>query len=248
MKTIIYLPHRTSNYVPFTLAIILALLLPISLLATKPQKIISQPAADLKQFEGTYQLLGNQNLKLQISAAGTGLTLKEMWSNREISFQQKADLNFVAAEHPEFTLNFAQDKSGTINQVTAFKRDIWIKANPNAAEKKLSAAETARLNQSYQKIFPAFQEAINANATDKIQSFLKTYLDESLISALTLEKLTVQAKEMYQKTGGIMLDTTKPINPETGAASFKSKNQAVSFLMSFTLNPAGKITNFGLQE
>ncbi|KAA5542845.1 hypothetical protein [Adhaeribacter rhizoryzae] len=248
MKTSPFLSRPIGSYLSFTLAIILALVLPISLLANKPQKITRQPAADLKQFEGTYQLLGDQNLKLQISAVGSGLTLKELWSNREISFQQKADLNFVAAEHPEFTLDFVQDKSGTINQVTAFKRDIWIKANANATEKKLSAAETARLNQSYQKIFPAFQEAINANATDKIQSFLKTYLDESLISALTLEKLTVQAKEMYQKTGGIMLDTTKPINPETGAANFKSKNQAVSFQMSFTLNPAGKITNFGLQE
>jgi hypothetical protein len=46
-----------------------------------------------------------------------------------------------------------------------------------------------------------------AHATDKIQSFLSTYLDETLLSALTMENLILRAIEMYQKTGGIALDT-----------------------------------------
>jgi hypothetical protein len=208
----------------------------------------TQAAVDFQPFAGTYHLLGNQHLALEISPAGNNLTLMEMWSNRKISFRQTAALNFVATDHPDFTLDFERDKSGAICRVTAFKKDIWVRANPNGAGKKPGAAETARLNQAYQKIFPAFQEAINGNDTGKIQSFLNTYLDETLVSALTMERLVSQAQGMYQKTGGITLDPATPINPETGTATFKGKNQGNLFQMSFTLNPAGKITNFGMQE
>lgn len=215
-----------------------------------PEWVRAQPqaAADLQQFAGTYHLLGNQHLALEISPAGDGLTLKERWSNREISFRQKAALNFIATDHPDFTLDFARDKSGAIHLVTAFKKDLWVRANPNTAGNKPSASEAARLNQAYQKIFPDFQEAINANDTGKIQSFLTTYMDESLVAALTMERLISQAKGLYQKTGGITLDPARPIDPDTGAATFKGKNGGNSFQMSFTLNPAGKITNFGMQE
>ncbi|QNF33791.1 hypothetical protein HUW51_14065 [Adhaeribacter swui] len=229
----------------FTLAIILVLLFtPNRLMAQST----NQNTTDLKQFAGTYQLLGKQDLALQISPAANGLTLKEMWSNREINFKQNAGLSFVAEEHPDFTLDFARDAGGTIHQVTAFKRDIWIRSNPGNSEKQRTAAETTRLNLAYQKIFLAFQEAINTNATDQIQNFMKTYLDESLLSAATMEGLIAKAKEMYQNTGGITLDPTKPINPETGTATFKSKKQGIPFQMNFTLNTAGKITNFGMQE
>jgi hypothetical protein len=248
MKTTTHLPGRTGRFGAFTLAIIFALLLPACLLAAQPRVPSHQAAEDLQPFAGTYHLLGNQHLALEISPAGDKLTLKERWSNREITFRQMAALNFVATDHPDFTLEFARDKNGAIRQVTAFKKDIWVRADPKGAEKKLSAAEGARLNEAYQKIFPAFQEAVNGNDSDKIQSFLSTYMDETLVAALTMERLVDQAKGMYQKTGGIVLDPGRAINPETGTATFKSKNGENPFQMSFTLNPAGKITNFGMQE
>ncbi|MGV3504736.1 MAG: hypothetical protein ACO1O1_13595 [Adhaeribacter sp.] len=229
------------------MAILIALLLPVGLLAAG-LKAVSQPAEDLQQFAGTYHLLGNQNLALEISASGSDLTLKERWSGREISFRQTAPFTFVAKNHPDFTLDFTRDQSGSIHQVTAFKKDIWLRTVPRGAGKKAGPEEAARINQAYQTIFPAFQEAINSNDTGKMQSFLTTYMDESLVNALTMERLVAQSKGLYQKTGGIALEPASPIGPDTGTATFKGKNQGNLFQMSFTLNQAGKIINFGLQE
>lgn len=203
---------------------------------------------DLKIFEGSYQMVGNQDLYLKITAYGTDLTLKELWSNREISFKQKSDLSFVATDNPDFTLDFSRDQSGTVNQVIAFKKDVWVKVKPKENKAKLSAAEADKLNKNYEVIFNAFQEAINGDSNAKIQLFLKTYMDEKTLATLTLADLTNRATELYQNTGGIERDTQQPINLETGTAIFKGKRNNNLLQMSVTLNPAGKIVNFGLKD
>ncbi|PSR56502.1 hypothetical protein AHMF7605_24900 [Adhaeribacter arboris] len=203
---------------------------------------------DLKIFEGSYQMLGNQNAFIKISAYGDQLTLKESWSNNEISFKQKTELSFVAVDHPDFTLDFTRDQNGAITQVVAFKRDVWIKVKPQATSAKLSPVETKKLMNAYQIIFTAFEEAINSNADEKIQGFLKTHMDESALAALTSENLIMRAKELYQNTGGIERVTQTPIDPLTGTATFKDKKQGNLFQMSFSLNSAGKIMNFGMKE
>ncbi|MDQ4139140.1 MAG: hypothetical protein M3142_01320 [Bacteroidota bacterium] len=203
---------------------------------------------DLKIFEGSYQLLGNQNAFIKISAYGDQLTLKESWSNNEISFKQTSELSFVATDHPDFTLDFARDQNNTITQVVAFKRDVWVKVKPEATRAKLSPAESQKLTKTFQTIFTAFEAAINSNSDDKIKNFLSTHMDESVLASLTGENLVMKAKEMYQNTGGIERVTQTPIDPATGTATFKDKKQGNLFQMSFSLNSAGKIMNFGMKE
>ena len=248
MKFNLLLPFRNKKITTGLLAILLTLTVIPNLFAVPTWETTASPAADLKNLEGAYQLLGNKDLFIQITAQGDKIILKESWTNKEITFTQKSELNFAAAADPNFTLDFARDKTGAVNQVTAFKRDIWLKVKAPATPAKLSPAEAEKLGRTYKNLFTAFEEAINANATDKIQSFLQTYMDESVIAALTLDNLVARAKNLYQETGGIQLDTTKPINPETGTATFKGKSQGNLFQMSFSLSPAGKITNFGMKE
>ncbi|MDQ3292587.1 MAG: hypothetical protein M3Q05_14970, partial [Bacteroidota bacterium] len=156
---------------------------------------------DLKMFEGSYQLLGNQNAFIKITAYGDQLTLKESWSNNEISFKQTSELSFVATDHPDFTLDFARDQNKTITQVVAFKRDVWVKVKTEATTARLSPSETEKLKNIYQTIFTAFEEAINTNSDEKIKSFLTTYMEKSVLASLTIENLTMRAKELYQNTG-----------------------------------------------
>lgn len=94
-----------------------------------------------------------------------------LWSNNEISFAQKTDLSFVSPDHPDFTLDFAQDKSRAITQVVAFKRDVWVKVKPKEAQVKLSLAKTEKLSKTYQIVFNAFQKAINSYSDEKYKAF-----------------------------------------------------------------------------
>ncbi|QMU27526.1 hypothetical protein [Adhaeribacter radiodurans] len=236
-----------SNLLVKSFSLLLAFIFTFSLFL-KPVKTDARHSKEFKIFEGSYQLLGNQNAFIKISAYVDQLTLKESWSNNEISFKQKSELSFVSNDHPDFTLDFARDQNGTITQVVAFKKDVWIKMKPQAATVKLSPAEIKKLTNAYQTIFTAFVEAINSNSDEKIQSFLKTHMDESVLKTLTSENLIMRAKEMYQNTGGIERVTQSPIDVTTGTATFKDKKQGNLFQMNFSVNSAGKIINFGMKE
>jgi hypothetical protein len=78
---------------------------------------------DLKPFEGYYTL---NETYIHITAATNGLVLEQMWDNRKISFSPKSELEF-ANDDMNFPLKFTKGPDGTITQVLAFDRDLWIK-------------------------------------------------------------------------------------------------------------------------
>jgi hypothetical protein len=80
----------------------------------------------LTGFEGYYQLDKDKDRYLQIMVKDNKLVLKQLWDQREISFEQKSDLNFYN-EQMSFPLAFSKNANGEITQILAFERDTWIK-------------------------------------------------------------------------------------------------------------------------
>ena len=79
--------------------------------------------ADLKSFEGYYKM---DDAYIHISAADNGLVLEQMWDNRKISFSPQSGLEF-RNDDMNFPLKFTKAPDGTITQVLAFDKDLWIK-------------------------------------------------------------------------------------------------------------------------
>ncbi len=89
-------------------------------------RLLSYSTAQLKEFEGYYQLDKAKDRYLQILVKDNKLVLKQLWDQREIPFEQKSALNFYN-EQLSFPLTFSKDANGEITQVLAFERDTWIK-------------------------------------------------------------------------------------------------------------------------
>ncbi|SDP91404.1 Signal transducer regulating beta-lactamase production, contains metallopeptidase domain [Mucilaginibacter sp. OK268] len=112
-------------------------------------KLIAQ---DLKKFEGYYELKGQKGTFIQISSAGNGLVLKQLWDNEQIDFAAKSPLDFFAKTNPGFTLQFTSDNAGGITQVLAFGKDVWVRSNNYHApvEVKLTAQELKKFEGKYE--------------------------------------------------------------------------------------------------
>ena len=90
-------------------------------------RLLSYSIAQLKEFEGYYQLDKEKDRYLQILVKDNKLVLKQLWDQREIPFEQKSALNFYN-DQLSFPLTFLKkDANGEITQVLAFERDTWIK-------------------------------------------------------------------------------------------------------------------------
>lgn len=83
-------------------------------------------ADQLKAFEGKYQFEERKDAFLQITATANGLTLKQLWDNKEINFISLGNLTFLNKEEG-FPLKFTKDDSGNVVKVLAFNRDMWDK-------------------------------------------------------------------------------------------------------------------------
>jgi hypothetical protein len=91
-----------------------------------PVKEVTLTADQLKAFEGKYQFEEKKDAFLQITATANGLTLKQLWDNKEINFIAISDLNFLNKEMG-FPLKFTKDQAGNVTNVLAFNRDTWDK-------------------------------------------------------------------------------------------------------------------------
>jgi hypothetical protein len=106
------------------------------------RKEIELTPDQLKQFEGLYQLQGDETRFIQVSTQRGQLVLKQEWDGEQRFFVPESDMDFFMKEVPSFTLNFSKDKEGHINQVVAFKRDIWIKTEkPTISVNQLKSYE-----------------------------------------------------------------------------------------------------------
>ena len=91
-----------------------------------PVKEITLTADQLKAFEGKYKFEEKDDAYLQITANATGLTLKQLWDNREFNFAPISDVDFLNKKEA-FPLKFTKDSSGKVTKVLAFNRDLWDK-------------------------------------------------------------------------------------------------------------------------
>jgi hypothetical protein len=106
------------------------------------KKEIAHTPDQLRPFEGLYQFKNDPNRFLQFTVKGNVLVLKQLWDGNEIFFSPESELNFFAKAIPSFTLQFTKGASGTISQVLAFKRDVWVKTEaPRLAGSQLKAYE-----------------------------------------------------------------------------------------------------------
>jgi hypothetical protein len=84
----------------------------------------------LSAFAGKYQFTDNKVTFLQVSVKDSGLLLKQLWDNQEVSFKRTGALTFYNDER-SFPLVFTKDNQGKISQVLAFDRDLWKRVPDN---------------------------------------------------------------------------------------------------------------------
>ena len=92
-----------------------------------PTIIKQLSAAQLKRLEGTYILKNDNSFQLDIRSSANGLTLKQLWDNKEIAFTPRSE-TFFLNEDGTFPMTFSLS-DGEVAQVTCFKDDIWLKAS-----------------------------------------------------------------------------------------------------------------------
>lgn len=91
-----------------------------------PVKEVTLTADQLKAFEGKYKFEEKDDAYLQITATASGLTLKQLWDNREFNFVPLSDVDFLNKQ-AAFPLKFTKDGTGKVTKVLAFNRDLWDK-------------------------------------------------------------------------------------------------------------------------
>jgi len=91
------------------------------------RKAITLTPAQLKIFEGKYQLQQNKALIVQITAMEDHLFVKQLWDGKELLFVPESELDFFAKDNPLFPIRFIKDKDGAITQIIAFERDLLDK-------------------------------------------------------------------------------------------------------------------------
>ncbi|WP_295795559.1 hypothetical protein [Mucilaginibacter sp.] len=91
-----------------------------------PVQAVKLTADQLKAYQGKYEFEERKGTFLTITATADGLVLKELWDNKEISFINVADNEFINKE-AMFPLKFTKDAAGNVTKVLAFNRDSWDK-------------------------------------------------------------------------------------------------------------------------
>jgi len=91
-----------------------------------PEGIKQLSAAQLKRLEGTYVLKDDNSLKVSIRSSPNGLTIKQLWDNKEIAFTARSE-TFFLNEDGTFPLTFLL-RDGKATQVTCFEDDVWLRA------------------------------------------------------------------------------------------------------------------------
>jgi hypothetical protein len=91
-----------------------------------PVKAVQLTADQLKAYQGKYEFDSQKGTFLTITATANGLTLKQLWDNKEINFIGVADNEFLNKQ-AMFPLKFTKDASGNVIKVLAFNRDSWDK-------------------------------------------------------------------------------------------------------------------------
>ena len=93
--------------------------------AFNPQVVKQLSAAQLKRLEGVYSLKDDSSMQIDIRSSANGLTLNQLWDNKEIAFTPRSEAFFLN-EDGTFPMTFLLNGS-EVSQVTCFEDDIWLK-------------------------------------------------------------------------------------------------------------------------
>jgi len=128
---------------------------------------------ELKAYEGyyTFQFQKGTDSYIHIGATENGLVLQQIWDGKEISFTPQSLLEFVN-EDGNFPLKFTKESNGTVTQVLAFNKDLWIRTNdykpPVTKEVHLDSTQLKALAGKYTFQFEKGEDAfIQIRSTDK---------------------------------------------------------------------------------
>jgi hypothetical protein len=106
------------------------------------KKEIEHTPEQLKKFEGLYQSQHENPEFIQFTVKENTIVLKQLWDGNEIPFVPQSELDFFSKVAPLFTLTFTKGADGSITQVLAFKRDLWVKAKEaRPTQEQLKALE-----------------------------------------------------------------------------------------------------------
>jgi hypothetical protein len=129
---------------------------------------------DLKAYEGYYkfQFKPGKDSYIRVMAKNNRLVLHELWTGREIIFEQKSELEFFNKSE-RFPLKFTKSQDGAITQVLAFDRDLWNKDNEYRPKPKTAIAMTTDQLKSFEGYYqlPGNKETVvkvTANGNDLI--------------------------------------------------------------------------------
>ena len=71
-------------------------------------------------------LFRSNSLQIDIRSSANGLTIKQLWDNKEVAFTPRSE-TFFLNDDGTFPLTFLLS-DGEAVQVTCFADDVWIKA------------------------------------------------------------------------------------------------------------------------
>lgn len=92
-----------------------------------PNAYIRLDDAAMRKYEGKYELTRNKEMQLEIRVKDGGLSLKQLWDNKEIQFAPKTEKFFY---NDEFTFPMSFEvKENQKMQMRAFESDIWLRIN-----------------------------------------------------------------------------------------------------------------------
>lgn len=83
--------------------------------------------AQLKPFEGIYQLANGRDRYVQFTVVENKLVLKQHWDGTQIDCVPLSELEFFSKESPLFNVSFSKEPDGSISKALIFKRDSWVK-------------------------------------------------------------------------------------------------------------------------
>ena len=91
------------------------------------KKEMNHTPAQLKPYEGIYQLQRDNERFIQFTEKDNKLILKQHWDGKEVPFVPETDTSFFSREVPLFSLIFVKGNDGSISGAVVNKRDTWDK-------------------------------------------------------------------------------------------------------------------------
>lgn len=171
--------------------------------------------AQLKSLEGYYNFVTDDKFHLQVLIKDNKLTLRELWSGRELKFLPKSELEFSGAGFT-FELKFKKDEKGNVTELLALGKDVWMKDD-------------------YFKPIERTVMALEPSALKKYEGEYALKSNKNLIAQVTARRDHLFIKQLWDNTEHTFV-------PESETVFFVKDNPY--FHIKFQKHKSGEITQF----